>query len=106
MNGNNVVAHTPREQELLKKWFADVAELKKANSISQAQYDEIFDRYVEARDMVADHINKAGKEKVNSAFKELHNKFKGAQGGKKSRKTRSSRRNRKNRNQRKTNRKN
>jgi response regulator of citrate/malate metabolism len=96
MNGNNVVAHTPREQALLKKWFADVAALKKANSISQAQYDEIFDSYVDARDMVADHINKAGKETVNTAFKELHNKFKGAQGGRKSRK------NRKNRKQRKT----
>lgn len=96
MNGNNVVAHTPREQVLIKKWFADVASLKKANSISQAQYDDIYDRYVEARDMVADHINKAGKETVNTAFKELHNKFKGVQGGKKSR------RNRKNRKQRKT----
>lgn len=96
MNGNNVIAHTPREQELLKKWFADVATLKKANSISQAEYDKIFDRYVDARDMVADHINKAGKETVNTCFRELHDKFKSQKGGKKSR------RNRKNRKQRKT----
>ena len=99
MNGNNVIAHTPNEQALLKKWFADVAALKKANSISQAQYDDIFDRYVEARDMVADHINKAGKETVNTTFRELHDKFKGVKGGKKSRSTR---RNRKQRKQRKT----
>jgi hypothetical protein len=99
MNGNNVVAHTPEEQVLVKKWFADVAALKKANSISQAEYDAIFDRYVDVRNMVADHIDKAGKETVNTTFRELHNKFKGVQGGKKSRSTR---RNRKNRKQRKT----
>lgn len=80
----------------MKKWFADVAALKKANSISKAQYDEIFDRYVDARDMVADHIDKAGKEKVNTSFRELHDKFKSQKGGRKSRK------NRKNRKQRKT----
>jgi len=100
MNGNNVVAHTPREQVLIKKWFADVAALKKSNSISQAEYDAIFDRYVDVRDMVADNIDKAGKETVNTTFKELHDKFKGKQGGKKSR------RNRKNRKQRKTRRNN
>jgi hypothetical protein len=88
MKGGNVIAHTPNEQALVNKWFIDLEKLKKANSISKEQYDDIYDRYVEIRNMVADHINSAGKEIVDSAFSSLHNKFKGVKGGKKTRRNR------------------
>lgn len=96
MNGKNVVAHTPVEQVLINKWFADVSALnQQSKSITKAEYDDIYDRYIDVRDMVADHIDKAGKSKVNTVFKALHDKFKGVQGGKKSRRNRKNRKTRK-----------
>ena len=90
MNGNNIITHTPGEKKLVTQWFADLNKLKNSASISREQHNNIYDRYVNVRNMVADHLDKKGKNTVNATFSSFHNKFKG---GKKTRKSKKSRKN-------------